>query len=278
MIKSFKGLSYLFIAAGLLALSVLFYWHSYLNNPISQNSEDISIQVQSGQSFASLARQLEEQGVWQYPVVMTKYVQYFKPDFVLKAGEYRFRWSQTPNEMLHILNEGQVISYRITLIEGDALKDILLRVRQSSHITQSLPQDEPEDNLRALLNHDRSSTLEGWFFPDTYFYSRGDTDADILLRAYRKMQAVLDEAWAGRSAGLPYKNAYEALIMASLIEKETGAAFERPQIAGVFVRRLEKNMRLQTDPTVIYALGDDFNGDLKRSHLKGGFAVQHLPI
>ncbi len=111
------------------------------------------------------------------------------------------------------------------------------------------------------------NSLEGWFFPDTYQYTVDMSDADILKAAHRKMQLILDEEWQQRDQNLPYKNAYEALIMASIVEKETGAAEERPAIAGIFVRRLQKGMKLQTDPTVIYGLGDAYKGNLTRKHL-----------
>jgi UPF0755 protein len=112
------------------------------------------------------------------------------------------------------------------------------------------------------------SEAEGWFFPDTYTYVSGMKISDVLRQAHSRMRTILDEEWQKRAADLPYKNPYEALVMASIVEKETGAAHERKQIAGVFIRRMKTGMKLQTDPTVIYGLGKNFTGDLKRSHLK----------
>ncbi len=113
----------------------------------------------------------------------------------------------------------------------------------------------------------RTINPEGWLFPDTYLFDRGTSDVEILSRAHRRMREVLDEEWAKREQGLPLETPYQALTLASIVEKETGLASERPQIAGVFVRRLQKGMKLQTDPTVIYGMGEDFDGNIRRDDL-----------
>ena len=123
---------------------------------------------------------------------------------------------------------------------------------------------------------------EGWLFPDTYLFDRGTSDVEILSRAHRRMREVLDEEWAKREQGLPLETPYQALTLASIVEKETGLASERPQIAGVFVRRLQKGMKLQTDPTVIYGMGDDFDGNIRREDLTrptpyNTYVIQGLP-
>jgi UPF0755 protein len=166
--------------------------------------------------------------------------------------------------MLHLLQSGKVIHYQVTLPEGITLQralDILARQAELEHVLEG-----PED--ARILELIKPHTLpEGLIFPDSYHYARAATDWEIVQRAHGDMQSVLQREWRARAPDLPYETPYEALIMASIIERETGLAQEREQIAGVFVRRLHKGMRLQTDPTVIYGLGSDYKGNLRRKHL-----------
>jgi UPF0755 protein len=183
----------------------------------------------------------------------------------IKAGRYKLNSVDTPLTLLKKFNSGEVIQYQITFVEGWSFSQWL------SHFS-AIDQFDKTDK-RDLLNSLKLSgiddvNLEGWFFPDTYYYLSSDTALDIMLSAHRKMKRVLAKEWAGRATELPYKTPYEALIMASIIEKETGLAEEREEIAGVFVRRLLKGMRLQTDPTVIYGMGDQYDGDLRRRDLR----------
>jgi UPF0755 protein len=184
----------------------------------------------------------------------------------LKAGEYRLNPGLTPSGLLDLLVSGRVVQYPLTVIEGWTFRQLLAAVREHEALRQTL---EGLDDLTVMAALGKPGEYpEGRFFPDTYLFPRGTTDADFLLRAYRRMAAVLDEAWRQRAAGLPLKDPYQALVLASIVEKESGVAGERPQIAGVFVRRLQKGMKLQADPTVIYGIGERFDGNLRRSDLE----------
>jgi UPF0755 protein len=183
----------------------------------------------------------------------------------VEVGEYKLPTQITPKLLLETLRYGDVVSYKVTLVEGKTFKDFMFVLSEQEQLESTLKNKNFDDIKKQLeLNIDHP---EGWFYPDTYQYVAGSSDADILLRAHTRMKKVLDEEWLKRAEALPYKNAYEALIMASIIEKETGVAYERPEISGVFVRRLNKGMRLQTDPTIIYGLGDSYKGNIRRKHL-----------
>ena len=168
--------------------------------------------------------------------------------------------------MLALLVSGRSVSYSLTLLEGWNIRQVRAAVAGHEALRQTL---EGVDNLDLMerLGHPGKHP-EGRFFPDTYQFRRGTTDVEFLLRAMRKMDEELAQAWQARAENIPLQSAEEALILASIIEKETGLASERPQIAGVFSRRLQKGMKLQTDPTVIYGMGEDFDGNIRRKDLR----------
>ena len=166
---------------------------------------------------------------------------------------------------MELLASGRVIQYQVTLPEGITVAQALAILRRESDLEVDL---SGADDPRLLALAEPFGHLEGLFFPDTYHYARGASDWQILQRAHDAMLDILEVEWQQRADGLPYETAYQALIMASIIERETGLPEEREQIAGVFVRRLQQGMRLQTDPTVIYGVGDEFDGNLRRAHLQ----------
>ena len=168
-------------------------------------------------------------------------------------------------QLLDRFNRGDVVRYQITFPEGWTFRQWLSHLASVEQFAEIAELSSEQVMAAAGINQ---AHPEGWLFPDTYSYTLSDGAVDILARAHRKMVDVLNQAWTGRDMGLPYRSAYEALIMASIVEKETGLAEERSTIAGVFVRRLNKGMRLQTDPTVIYGLGDAYKGNITRAHLK----------
>jgi UPF0755 protein len=182
----------------------------------------------------------------------------------IKTGEYELTPGLTPRGFLQKLVAGDVVYHQVRFVEGWTLKQALDVLHAHPALVAQLDANDP-DAIQQAFGTD--SYPEGQFFPDTYNFTRGTSDVQILQRARTLMQQVLDTAWAARDVGLPYETPQEALVMASIVEKETGVGFERPQIAGVFVRRLQRKMRLQTDPTVIYGLGASFDGNLTRTHL-----------
>jgi UPF0755 protein len=165
------------------------------------------------------------------------------------------------------LSSGEVIQYRLTLVEGWTFAQLLEALEQDETLEHTLAQDNGHawPNVMDSLAIDHP---EGWFLPETYQFTRGDSDSGILARSHEAMKIALDEAWNARDDDLPLDSPYELLILASIIEKETSLEAERSQIAGVFMRRLKKGMRLQTDPTVIYGMGDSYDGNIRRKDLQ----------
>ncbi|EMU9119340.1 endolytic transglycosylase MltG [Providencia stuartii] len=184
----------------------------------------------------------------------------------MKAGTYRLQPNMDIAQMLALISSGKEAQFSIRFVEGNRLSDWTNILRDAPYLKHEA-EGKTQEELYALIGFDGTTPLEGWLYPDTYLYTAGTRDIDILKRAHQQMKKNVDEVWQGRDKDLPYKNAYEMLIMASIIEKETGIDSERNQVASVFVNRLQKNMRLQTDPTVIYGLGDKYRGKIYRSDL-----------
>jgi UPF0755 protein len=184
----------------------------------------------------------------------------------LQAGEYILQQGLTPRTLLEQLVDGKVNQYELTLIEGHTFREMLQRIQDDPVLIHTLG-DETDAGIMEQLEHP-GQHHEGRFLPDTYYFARGTTDIDFLQRAWQAMNSALQTAWEKRSEGLPFDTPDEALVLASIVEKETGVATERPIIAGVFVRRLQKGMLLQTDPTVIYGLGETFDGNLRLRDLR----------
>lgn len=250
-------------------LIVLLSWGwlmAYLDERVSTFNQDTVFVVNAGESFGGASRRLEKRGVLRLPNLFILYARVIGKDTDLKVGEYLVKSGTTVGELLDLLTSGRVILHSVTLIEGRTLEDNLAQLAQNQKLVFELEGLSGQEILNKLGVSDESA--EGLFFPDTYYFEAGDTDTSILRRAYLRMQKILAKEWGRKADGLPYDTPYEALIMASLIERETGVAEEKGQIAGVFVRRLKKSMRLQTDPSVIYGLGRDYKGNLTRKHLR----------
>jgi len=258
---------YLKYAGAVLALLLLgfgtyVYWFS-----VARLEPEAKIYVVApGTSLKAFARQLRNEKVLPDANTLV-WIAYLKGQSrELKTGEYRFRKGITALEILEQVMTGRVVEYPLTIAEGWTFKQTLEVLAAAPKLTHSLQGTKPKQ-IMASLGYPGMHP-EGRFYPDTYYYSAGMSDLIILQRAFQKMEKVLEEEWNGRQGDLPIKTRDEALTLASIVEKETGKAEERALIAGVFVNRLRIGMRLQTDPTVIYGIGDRFNGNLTVKHLR----------
>jgi UPF0755 protein len=263
-----KLLLLLAIGLALLVLaSALAGWrlHSALNQPLRLEGERL-VEVVPGDTPGGLLNRLEGEGVLDGAFWLRLYWRFNLPGQALHSGEYRLTPQQRARDLLDLWRRGEVVQYRLTLVEGWSFRQVRAALARQEALKQSLA-DLDDQALMARLDLAGVSP-EGRFFPDTYRYVRGMSDLDLLRQARDRLDQVLQEEWARRAEGLPYRKPYDALIMASMVEKETGVAEERGQIAGVFVRRLRSGMRLQTDPTVIFGLGERYNGNLTRAHLQ----------
>lgn len=251
------GVVVLFIVAG---VYLQWAWHHPLN------PGDDTYVVKSGSTLRAFARQLYEHRVLPEPYTITWMAYLTGRTRKLKAGEYRFRAGITAAEMLDQVVAGRVIEYPLVLVEGWNFRQFMQALEAAPKLDHTLTGQGPSEIMTRIGYANLHP--EGRFFPDTYYYSLGQTDVQVLNRAFQKMQALLKEEWGNRDPDLPFKSVEEALILASIVEKETGLAEERRLIAGVFVNRLRKGMRLQSDPTVIYGIGPGFGGNIRLKDLR----------
>jgi len=240
------------------------FWYAHRPMPVAALPRTLS--VAPGTTLRGLAKQLESEGVvgdhrpfWLLGRVLGK-------GAGLKAGIYTLDRALTPLELYGKIERGEVTQAAVQFIEGWNIREVRAALAAQALLRQD-SQGLPDSALLQAIGADEPHP-EGIFFPDTYLFAPHASDLEVLRRAYRQQRDRLLQAWESRAPGLPYRSPYEALIMASIIEKETGAAYERPMIAAVFVNRLRIGMRLQTDPTVIYGLGDAFDGNLRRADLE----------
>ena len=227
--------------------------------------QEIEFVIVPGDSLIRVLNRLESAAVIEYPKVFRLMTALADGSTSLQAGEYLITPDMTKRELLDMFLQGQVRLFGVTLVEGRTLKEVLEVLNNHPKLTSPM---ELNDVIAIVDNMEEGGNPEGLFYPDTYNFESGTSVETILRIAYDRLEKVLAEEWENRAEGLPYNSPYEALIMASIVERETGAPFERGDIAGVFVRRLNKRMRLQTDPTVIYGVGDRYTGRITRSMLR----------
>lgn len=254
-------------------------YQSAVKIPVVLNKQ-VYIDIEKGDSLNRITDKLIEQNVAVKPIWFKVFAYTSESAKKIKTGEYELTPGLSIPEILALFVQGKTKQYAITFPEGWSFKDILQEVQNNPHLEHTLNSADLEA-LMLKFGTDAKHP-EGMFFPDTYFFEKHMTDVSLLKRAYDKMQQVLQQEWLNKAENLPFKNPYEALILASIVEKETAVIEERPLIAGVFIRRLEKGMLLQTDPTVIYGMGDHYKGDITYEDLKNTtpyntYVVKGLP-
>ncbi|MBL7249020.1 endolytic transglycosylase MltG [Alloalcanivorax sp. C16-2] len=264
------GLLVLFIVIG---IPVAGFWvSSYLHKSLPLEDTAV-VDVPRGATFSGVLAAMRRDGLLGDPGEARLrrwgarlYSAFTGLDSRLYVGEYQLVPGDSLLTLLEKIDRGEVMQRSITLVEGWTFREwraLLEGLDGLEHETRGLEESEIMARLGLPDQHP-----EGWFAPETYFYTRGTSDLDLLRRALRRQQGILDEAWLSRDEDLPYDDPYQALIMASIIEKETAVPDERGRIAGVFINRLRRGMRLQTDPTVIYGMGEDYDGNIRRSDLR----------
>lgn len=262
MIKIIKR----WFVVSLIGLALLAGWLAYyavMPLKLQPRSQEVVIKPQSG--LKSISNQLVTQGVLKEPWRFIVLAKLLRKEPYLQAGSYTLNKNISPYHLLLSLNHGKTTQGSVTFIEGRTFAQMRERLASNDAVKQTIGNMSDAEILSALGS--TYQTAEGLFFPDTYYFSRDTSDMVLLQRSYDSMQARLNKAWQTRDTNLPYKNSYQALIMASIIEKETGQASERPMIAGVFINRLRIGMRLQTDPTVIYGMGEHYQGNIRKKDL-----------
>lgn len=240
---------------------------NYMKSPMLADDKSILIDVKSGMNADSVLRELKSE----LPNTNTNFLKiYGRLTGTLsdiKVGEYEITENMRPADFWSMVTKGRSVQYNFTIVDGWNFKQMREALAKSPNVVQTLSGTETPEEIMTLIGYE-GWPYEGYFMPETYLFPRGYKDVDVLKRSYESMQGFVNEVWENRDLDLPIQNKHELLTLASIIEKETGVAHERPEISGVFVRRLQKGMRLQTDPTVIYGLGDKYRGTIYRSDLQ----------
>ncbi|MRD72813.1 endolytic transglycosylase MltG [Rhodocyclus tenuis] len=262
MLKTLRNLIFLAVLLAVAAGGGFYLW---VSSPLNLVRSPLEFDIEPGSSLRSVARQLNEAGIAIDPRVFVLLGKLSSAETSLKAGSYVIESGSTARDLLAKLTRGDVTQSDLAFIEGWTFRQMRDRLDAHPDLRHDARGLSDAELLRRIGAPE--SAAEGLFFPDTYTFARRSSDIDVLARAYRTMQRRLAREWEGRASGLPYRSPYEALIMASIVEKETGRDSDRPLISAVFVNRLRQGMPLQTDPTVIYGLGDRFDGNLRRRDL-----------
>lgn len=256
------GLIACLLVIGLLLYQLLSFQHGKINPP----QEQTVFLIKSGSNIKTIAQDLTMQKIIDDPWLFILLAKLKGVETRVRAGEYRLEVGQTPETLLETFAKGSSIQYSFTVIEGWSFRQMLAALARDP-IIESRLDGKSNAEIMDLIGYPEQHP-EGMFFPDTYRFPKGTSDIDFLRRAHQLMRQHLQREWDQRASDLPLKSSYEALILASIIEKETGVGFERPMISGVFIQRLKRKMRLQTDPTIIYGLGEDFDGNIRFRDLR----------
>ncbi len=256
---------FLFAVLLLLAAGAASLWW-WAGQPLELRTSPLDFRIAAGSSLRSAITQMREAGIDVNPTLLALLARLNRADTAIKAGSYAVKDGVTPRRLLNKLLRGKVTQGELTLVEGWTFRQWRARLdRHPDLVHESLDLSEAQIIEKLGLN---LRSLEGQLFPDTYLFDKQSSDLELMARAYRAMQRKLEAEWESRAPGLPYRSPEEALTMASIVEKETGREADRQLVAAVFVNRLRQGMLLQTDPTVIYGLGEKFDGNLRKRDLQ----------
>lgn len=261
-----RSIKKLIIFAILLAIASTAWFTYWARQPITTSGEPIEFAITPGSGVGVASQQIAKAGVPVNPFMFSMLARLTRNDAKIKAGTYELKAGTTPRALISQLVRGEFAQESLTIIEGWTFRQMRAAVAASKSLKHDTVELSDQDLMAKISTEYKSP--EGLFFPDTYLFAKGSSDLKIYKQAHALLLNRLAAAWEKREASLPYKTPYEALIMASIVEKETGQKSERAMIAGVFVNRLKQGMMLQTDPTVIYGMGDSFAGNIRKKDLE----------
>ena len=269
---------FIFLLILLLILSGVGFWGyqkltSFVHTPVNVTQDQL-LTIERGTTGSKLAALLEQEKILEHADLLPWLLKLQPQLNKVKAGTYSLTGVKTLQDLLDILNSGKEAQFSVKFIEGKTFKEWRKNLESSPHLKQTL-QGKTDKEIMALLDIPAVAkavyewnNMEGWLYPDTYNYTPNSTDLELLKRSATRLQKALDKAWNERDENLPLADPYQMLILASIVEKETGIAAERPQVASVFINRLKANMKLQTDPTVIYGMGENYTGNIRKKDLE----------
>ena len=269
---------FIFLLILLLILGGVGFWGyqkltSFVHTPVNVTQDQL-LTIERGTTGSKLAALLEQEKILEHADLLPWLLKLQPQLNKVKAGTYSLTGVKTLQDLLDMLNSGKEAQFSVKFIEGKTFKEWRKNLENAPHLKQTL-QGKTDKEIMALLDIPAVAkavyewnNIDGWLYPDTYNYTPNSTDLELLKRSTTRLQKALDKAWNERDENLPLEDPYQMLILASIVEKETGIAAERPQVASVFINRLKANMKLQTDPTVIYGMGESYTGNIRKKDLE----------
>ena len=269
---------FIFLLILLLILGGVGFWGyqkltSFVHTPVNVTQDQL-LTIERGTTGSKLAALLEQENILEHADLLPWLLKLQPQLNKVKAGTYSLTGVKTLQDLLDMINSGKEAQFSVKFIEGKTFKEWRKNLENAPHLKQTL-QGKTDKEIMALLDIPAVAkavyewnNMEGWLYPDTYNYTPNSTDLELLKRSATRLQKALDKAWNERDENLPLEDPYQMLILASIVEKETGIAAERPQVASVFINRLKANMKLQTDPTVIYGMGESYTGNIRKKDLE----------
>ena len=269
---------FVFLLILLLILGGVGFWGyqkltEFVHTPVNVTQDQL-LTIERGTTGSKLAALLEQEKILEHADLLPWLLKLQPQLNKVKAGTYSLTGVKTLQDLLDMLNSGKEAQFSVKFIEGKTFKEWRKNLENAPHLKQTL-QDKTDKEIMALLDIPAVAkavyewnNIDGWLYPDTYNYTPNSTDLELLKRSTTRLQKALDKAWSERDENLPLADPYQMLILASIVEKETGIAAERPQVASVFINRLKANMKLQTDPTVIYGMGENYTGNIRKKDLE----------